>query len=495
MRLNRILALSAAVALAIAVLTPADAQFGGILKKAKKAAEEKVKSRVEGAKMKAEMKANAAVNKAVNEAADKAVESTGVLDAIDAVVGSPEASTDGFNGDESNTWEGPYNGLHSLYQKDLKPSAEAVAADPKASDTTVEQGYTKSPAQIRGVWEKLSSELFPYQPYYVPENLAYYNTDGRFPAVVYNKMCDMLENADRTLRLGGVLSELVEYKDGTNVPIVEFLLNPYFAEFFADPQGSVPYNHFVTASIVARAMPSKVKLNTKDDGYKYTVTMGDGSVVSLFEKEVPRTSRWHKVEGLGIEMATSVTPIEIIIEAINNAINQYKKYEADGNTKQMVITSREIQLMMKHLTLHDEYEQRKKDFVPLMRVYERIEGSYRSLLQSNYDASAPAVAMPKGVSVSAALQNTANAEGKKQWGDKFVKAIFTTSKWTEYKNKKFPYEINMRTLDVDFITKEGDNYFVNHWVLKENVSNGKGTGVYNINAQTKLNTREKVNYK
>ncbi len=103
--------------------------------------------------------------------------------------------------------------------------------------------------------------------------------------------------------------------------------------------------------------------------------------------------------------------------------------------------------------------------------------------------------MPKGVSVSAALQNKANAEGKKQWGDKFVKAIFTTSKWTEYKNNKFPYEINMRTMDVDFITKEGDNYFVNHRVLKEGVSGGKGTGTYSINARMKQPVKEKVNYK
>lgn len=475
MRLNRILALSAVIALAFAATTPAEAQFGGLLNKAKKAAKEKVDKKAKETKKKAE---NAALG-AIGDAAENA--------------GVPGAT--GLSGDESNTYEGAYGGLNDLYAKNLKPSAEAVAADQKASVTTVEQNYTKSPAQMRGVWEKLSPELFPYQPYYAQENIAYYDTDGKTPVVVYYKICDVLENADRTMRLGGVLSELVEYKDGTCVPIVELLINPYFAEFFADPQGYVPYNHFVRASIVASAMPTKVKLNTKDDGYKYTVTMGDGSTVSLFEKEEPRTGRWHKAKGRAEAMAMSVTPIETIGGAINNAINRYKKFEAEGNTKQMIITSREIQLMMKHLQGHDNYEQRKKDFEPLIRAYEPIQDSYRSLLQSNYDASAPAVAMPKGVSVSAALQNVANAEGKKQWGDKFVKAIFTTSKWTEYKNNKFPYEINMRTMDVDFITKEGDNYFVNHWVLKEGVSGGKGTGTYSIMARMKQPTREKVDYK
>lgn len=475
MRLNRILALSAVIALAFAATTPAEAQFGGLLNKAKKAAKEKVDKKAKEAKNKAENAARGAIGDAAENA------------------GVPGAA--GLSDDESNAYEGAYGGLNDLYAKNLKPSAEAVAADPKASVTTVEQNYTKSPAQMRGVWEKLSPELFPYQPYYAQENIAYYDTDGKTPVVVYYKICDVLENADRTMRLGGVLSEFVEYKDGTNVPIVELLLNPYFAEFFADSQGYVPYNHFVRASIVASAMPTKIKLNTKDDGYKYTITMGDGSTVSLFEKEEPRTGRWHKVKGRAEAMAMSVTPIEIIGGAINNAINRYKKHKADGNTKQIIITSREIQLMMKHLQGHDNYEQRKKDFEPLIRAYEPIQDSYRSLLQSNYDASAPAVAMPKGVSVSAALQNTANAEGKKQWGDKFVKAIFTTSKWTEFKNPKYPYQVMHRSMDVDFITKDGDNYFVNHWVLKEGVSGGKGTGTYSIMARMKQPTREKVDYK
>lgn len=312
----KIFALSAVIALVFAVTTPAEAQFGKLLNKAKKAAKEKVENKAKEAKNKAEKAARDAVDDAVDGAVGKAAEKAGVQ------------GVSSLSDEESNTYEGAYGRLNDLYAKNLKPSAEAVAADPKASVTTVEQNYTKSPAQMRGVWEKLSPELFPYQPYYAKENIAYYDTDGKTPVVVYYKMCDVLENADRTMRLGGVLSELVEYKDGTCVPIVELLINPYFAEFFADPQGYVPYNHFVRASIVASAMPTKIKLNTKDDGYKYTITMGDGSTVSLFEKEEPRTGRWHKVKGRAEAMAMSVTPIEIIGGAINNAINRYKKFEA-----------------------------------------------------------------------------------------------------------------------------------------------------------------------
>lgn len=477
MTLRRIFALPAIIALAFAVTTPAEAQFGNLLNKAKKAAKEKVENKAKEAKKKAE---NAARD-AMGDAAEKAAEKAGVQ------------GVSSLSGEESNRYD--YEGIKGLYKKDLKPSAAAVAADTKASVTTVEQNYTKSPAQIRGAWENLDPELFPYQPYYEKENIAYYDTDGKTAVVVYYKICDLLKEADRPFGQKGLMAEFVEYKDGTNVPVVDLLLTPYFAEFFADPKSYVAYNHFVRARIAQYAFPTQIKMNIKDD-MKYTATMGDGTTVNLFEKEHDRLARWRKVGHKGWELACSVTPIETIGGAINNAINRYKKFEAEGNTMQMIVTSRELQLMMEeHLQGHNDYEKRKKDFEPLLRAYEPIKDKYRDLLQSTYEDSAPTVAMPNGVSVSAALQNVANAEGKKQWGANFVKAIFLTSKWMEFKNSKFPYDVNMRTMDVDFITKEGDNYFVNHWVLKEGVSGGKGTGTYSINARMKQPTREKVNYK
>ena len=52
-----------------------------------------------------------------------------------------------------------------------------------------------------------------------------------------------------------------------------------------------------------------------------------------------------------------------------------------------------------------------------------------------------------------------------------------------------------RNMDVDFIVKEGDSYYIYHWVLREGVSGGKGTGAISIMARIKQPTKEKVNYK
>lgn len=113
----------------------------------------------------------------------------------------------------------------------------------------------------------------------------------------------------------------------------------------------------------------------------------------------------------------------------------------------------------------------------------------------NHDASEPAAEMAKGVNVPANLKSKADAEARKQWGAGFVKSIFLTSQWSQFKNPKYPYQVMHRSMDVDFIVKEGDTYFVYHWVFKEGVYGGKGTGAFSIMARMKRPTKEKVNYK
>ena len=469
---NRILALSAALALAFAITTPANAQFGNLLNKAKKAVKDKVEKSVTDTKKKAQSTASDAVGNTTGKAA--------------ASMGVSEMS---------NSNEGRYGGIEDLYKKGYKPSAEAVKADPKASVTTVEKNYTKSPAQMRGVWEHLSPELFPYQPYYTDMNKDYYNPDADAPVLIYAKICRLLEEADRPFGKKGLMAEFFQYKDDTNVPIVDVLLSSYYAEFFADPESYVAYNHFNRARIAQKAFDSyNIKMNVKDP-MKYVATMGDGTSVNLYEKEFDRIARWRNVNSMAERLVFSVTPFNIIGASALNAIKRYKQHEAKGDVQQMIVTSRDLQYIMDDFESRDEYKEHKSDHTDLMRQYEPIRDKYRELLQYNHDASAPAAEMAKGVNVPANLKSKADAEARKQWGAGFVKSIFLTSQWTEFTNPKYPYQVMHRSMDVDFIVKEGDNYFVYHWVLKEGVYGGKGTGAFSIMARMKHPTKEKVNYK
>lgn len=478
MTFKKIVALSATIALAVAISAPTNAQFGKLVNKAKKAAKEKVEKSAKEARKSVE-----------NTATDAVVNST---DAAIQRSGLSEASSS-----STNQSEGPFDGIQELYTKDYMPSAQALEADPKASVSTVEKNYTKSPAQMRGVWEHLSPELFPYQPYYADINKDYYDPDAEAPIIVYAKVCRLLEEADRPFGTKGLMADFLQYKDDTNVPIVDVLLSSYYAEYFADPMSYVAYNHFVRARIAEKAFDSNDIRMNMEDPMKYVAKMGDGTSVNLFEKEFDRIARWRDVNRMAEGLALSVTPLNTIAAAAYNGINRYKKHESNGNIEQMIITSREIQTIFDDLESRDDYQKQKNksEFTALVRLYEPIKDKYRELLEARHDAATPAVEMPRGVSAPAALKSKADAEARKMWGDRFVKSIFLTNQWSESRNPKYPYQVMQRNMDVDFIVKEGDSYYIYHWVLREGVSGGKGTGAISIMARIKQPTKEKVNYK
>ena len=165
-----------------------------------------------------------------------------------------------------------------------------------------------------------------------------------------------------------------------------------------------------------------------------------------------------------------------------NILNKAKKAVKEKVEKSVTDTKKKAQS-----TATDAVDNTTSKAATSMGVSEMSNG--------NHDASEPATEMAKGVSVPANLKSKADAEARKQWGAGFVKSIFLTSQWTEFTNPKYPYQVMHRSMDVDFIVKEGDNYFVYHWVFKEGVYGGKGTGAFSIMARMKRPTKEKVNYK
>ena len=131
--------------LVTAVSFAGSAQFGKFLNKAKQAAKkvERAHERSQGATTTQETVLQTAPQKAETETAK-----SGEPDMIPI---DPEA----------------YNGAKvPNYRKIYEPSAEAVAADPNAKNTTVDKGYTKSIGQIHAFYEHLDTKRFPYQPYY-----------------------------------------------------------------------------------------------------------------------------------------------------------------------------------------------------------------------------------------------------------------------------------------------------------------------------------------
>ena len=102
------------------------------------------------------------------------------------------------------------------------------------------------------------------------------------------------------------------------------------------------------------------------------------------------------------------------------------------------------------------------------------------------------VEMPKGVSVSADIKNNGDAAAKK-WAQaanlEYVKTIYLESKWHEFKNPKYPYNVTHHALKTAVIGKKGGKYVMMNMDLQKTV---KGQWGMSVGLGAKLTP---VNYK
>ncbi len=224
--------------LAFTFATPAQAQFGNILKRAKDAVKEKVKEKATEAKDKA-------VNKAMNKAADAVNNVTGT-DKAAGQSGQPSADMPYLHGSNLSK-SGAYSKLTNLYKQNFKPSKQALAHEPFANDESVPSGFSKSYKQMYAAFEHLDPKLFPLQPYYKYPAFYALGKDRLFtPLAYYLDMIQMFLTAPMGYE-GYEKLGIVGYDATKNPELVsadgqklamqvdELFRYPMAARFFADP--------------------------------------------------------------------------------------------------------------------------------------------------------------------------------------------------------------------------------------------------------------------
>ena len=164
MKANKIIALLVAIVLTFAITSPAEAQFGNLLNKAKNSVQKKIE---QGVKDRAERAAERAVDNAIDKAeqhvekeASKAVKKASKKVAKKTGVNVVESSSSSSPIDEDDA------DFMLIYKKKFKPSKEALAANQFANSDEVPEGFTKSYKELYATFEHLEPSLFPLQPYY-----------------------------------------------------------------------------------------------------------------------------------------------------------------------------------------------------------------------------------------------------------------------------------------------------------------------------------------
>lgn len=372
MRRNRILALSAALALACAVTTPANAQFGNILNKAKKAVEGKVEQKVEQTRNAAQEKAE----KKTEEASDKSLEKVGDK------TGLPVPKAEDSQGDNGET------NLYTLYKKDYKPSAAAIAAFPDCQGDEVYKGCSRTVSQRYGAYEHLDPKYFPLQPYY-KYPLMYgvgIAKAGMGVTMLSNLIRMRFANGYKTLNIiPPLVYDEKEYPElltpqGEKMGVYadEVFRCSSAALFFADPNSEISVRRLaMLLAYLGTHVQSGLSCEKADDDFNGILDAKQGLVLPAPKFKNLRFDR----ERIMIDMACRVVDFDLIV---NRVIENFEK-----------------------VIENDAFCQKDSD--PKARratmLYTRFNQTPESLeiLRSVRAGNVPAVSMPKGVSVPADL--------------------------------------------------------------------------------------------
>jgi hypothetical protein len=375
-------------------------------------------------------------------------------------------------------------------KKENKPSAEALAADPKASDKTVESGYTKSISEIHAAYEQLDPELFPYQPYYKYKEF-YYLHDEEAEKVHTGQYAEILMGIAK-LPAGAFYYmpyTAIKTPSGDEVLVTydEFFRNAWTALFIADPQSSWAFHKYVGV-LMFENRSFEIKYTYKmSDAQKGIVNAETGALL-FAPSEAAYTDVQDSRKQLALSLARTVVTMDYLRYYLNG---QFEQYKSETNPLLKYILYYKIDAIMGNVfTKHKDYN--SSDV-----ANRKIEASYSAIEDQRFDIdenarahSAPTVEMPKGVQIDGATSQKVNSLAKERLGDEYVKTIFLDNKWAEFQENQYPYRVMHLGLPVAIIVKRNNKYLINYYDITKSPNGG------NWNMMVKMGSSfQPVNYK
>ena len=416
-----------ALAIILGCSTTASAQFGGLVKKAKKAVTEKVQDKVKETKRDVK-----------NQVTQQAMEKAGL--------------------------EKPEYDPNRKY----KPSKEALAADPQANDLTIEEGFTKSIGEIHACFEQFS-DIAPYGPYYTDNAKKFWGMDKVFTEkelhkMFYGDLADAwkVDRMHRNFRLASFDPVNIE-EPQVKVPRDEYFVNFWTCRFIADPKSEQALKEYVYAYMWLNHTLCKLQ-------YEYAMKDELNGIIddkSIMYPEL-RNMRWNR-DNMAYGYATSITPVENLLKLAEESAKGIEATDGDAFSRLFNHFMLDV-LVNDFLPKHNNAPDAQK--LKLLRL--KLETpTIGKLVDAYQQGFVDAVSEPKGVTVDAKTRTEGLAAAKKFAGANFEKAVFTNSSWQTFKEQKYPYRIMAYALPIAIITKEGGKRFVQYCTLTKSADGSK----------------------
>ena len=359
----------------------------------------------------------------------------------------------------------------------LKPSAEAVKNDPLAGSTTVPKGYSRSIGEIHAAYEHLDKNLFPLQPYW------------KYPSLYVlqdNPQTDWASNSATIFVVGAIeasykqtnmvgfygpdeLPELVS-ANGTKIGIHldDFFRYAYSALVMADPSGYVPLTLFAQL-LVYRSPYVSANMQYKIDDQERGVV---SSELGLFEPAIGYRNIVLKRELEAMNHIAEHGSIKKLAEVTEMYYLDADKATDDFTKAYNAIAGIELHRILK---AHVNYKYNADGLRPLDAFQVKYEKDIPKILSRVRAASVPARELPKAVAVDAETQRQGDIQGRKLAqgrGEEFVRLIFTSDKWQEFKQQEWPYRVTSLVLPCVLVTRAGGKDYMLDCSLQKSPGGG-----------------------
>lgn len=392
--------------------TGANAQLGGLLNKVKSRVTETVKKEVGGTVDNAKKNVSNAAQQSVND------------------VTSSSNGANAANGTAKKSSSHLLNKMNYSPFTTYEPSAAAKQADSKASETAVENNYKKSPANIRGAYENMDKENFPYQPYYNYLGTGLYLDGSKktldFLNEQYEKYSTMINGADN--KPGCTFDDVTTLGNGKAVPNTELVINAFLADYFADPNSTTAFCEMVKAYVLTNFEYSgKLKLKL-DAGSDISVTNSEGQH-TLTEPETQRIKRNVLTREIARHIVKEVD-LEVAYNSTNYLMNEANNAYEEGNMDAALTIYRELQISYEEiLQWHPKWanDSRASQF---KNLYNEAKSKLRKAQYAINENDMTPVPMPQTYQVSADIQKMARSVVDRQDpAHKGVKIVYLSNGW------------------------------------------------------------------
>lgn len=380
-----------------------------------------------------------------------------------------------------------------------KPSAEAVAADAKASSSSVWEGFTKSQAQIAGAFENLPAKAFPIKPYFEAPTLYY--DGGASKSESYNLETIDLVVSKVAKSYGAYIkdwdwSKVEQLPNGETgyLPRREVASSYFCSAFAADPCSPKAFSQWAAAFMLDQhpTIRGAYEIGMQDPANNFVANVNGSPLMSMYSAAEIKNF-WFERDELCTELAIKVTPWSVVEEFLVNLGDAIVAADKEGDAlavfkDKLIFDSIYKEVAEKH------YHFARSNALSLAK-HNVDQYNIANLAENIQAANRAPVNMPAAVSMDASFVKALENAAREAYGDKVVKAYFTSNDWHIFKNPNFPYEVKHRSVNAVIIVQEGGKYYMYQRAFLQNYNGSAYTNNFAIQAPMPDPGKLPVNYK